>query len=109
MTAAAAAAPNACPITGCTENIVLDLYPASRPVGSFATEWINQKRGGKAQVGLLPILTGPELIVCSQGRRRQGLKDGVRQNCLGAEFAGEVASHTVERGAAAANLPPGTC
>jgi ribose transport system substrate-binding protein len=91
---------SASPITDCTQNIVLDQHAAGYQVGSCAAEWINQKRGGKAQVGLLTNLTDPELIV-----RSRGLKDGIRKNCPGAEFVGEVEANTVERGAsAAANL-----
>jgi ribose transport system substrate-binding protein len=88
---------SACPITGCTQNIVLDHHTAGFQVGSFAAQWINEKRGGQAEVGLLTNLTDPELIV-----RSQGIKDGVKKNCPGAIFIGEVEANTVDRGAAAA-------
>jgi ribose transport system substrate-binding protein len=88
---------SASPITGCTQNIVLDQYVAGYQVGSFAAKWINEKLSGSAEVGLLTNLTDPELIV-----RSQGLKDGVRQNCSGARLVGEVEANTVDRGAAAA-------
>ena len=88
---------SASPITGCTQNIVLDQHAAGYQVGSHAAQWINQKLGGQAEVGLLSNLTDPELIV-----RSNGLKDGVLENCPGARIVGEVEAYTVDRGAAAA-------
>ncbi len=88
---------SASPITGCTQNIVLDQHAAGFEVGTHAAEWINDRRGGKAEVGLLTNLTDPELIV-----RSQGIKDGLRQTCPGAKIVGEVEANTVERGSAAA-------
>jgi ribose transport system substrate-binding protein len=88
---------SASPITGCTQNIVLDQHRAGYQVGSYAAQWINEKLGGRADVGLLTNLTDPELIV-----RSQGLKDGVKNNCPGARVVGEVEANTVDRGAAAA-------
>lgn len=91
---------SASPITGCSQNIVLDQYSAGYKVGSFAAEWIHKNQGGKAEVGLLTNLTDPQLIV-----RSNGIKDGVQKNCPGAVFAGEVEANTPDRGAsAAANL-----
>lgn len=91
---------SASPITGCTQNIVLDQHLAGYQVGNFAAQWINEKLSGRAEVGLLTNLTDPELIV-----RSQGLKDGVIKNCSGARVVGEVEANTVDRGAsAAANL-----
>jgi len=88
---------SASPITGCTQNIVLDQLRAGNQVGSYAAQWINEKLGGKAEVGILANLTDPQLIV-----RTQGLKYGLRQNCPGAVLVGEVEANTVETGAAAA-------
>ena len=88
---------SASPITGCTQNIVLDQHTAGYEVGQFAARWINEKHGGTAQIGLLTSFIDPELIV-----RSQGLKDGVRQNCPGAQFVNEVEADTVDKGAAAA-------
>jgi ribose transport system substrate-binding protein len=91
---------SATPITGCTQNIVLDQHVAGYQVGRFAAQWINEKLGGKAEVGLLANLTDSQLIV-----RTQGLKDGLRENCPGAALVGEVEANTVDTGAtAAANL-----
>ena len=91
---------SASPITGCTQNIVLDQYAAGYQVGRYAAQWVNEHLVGKAEVGLLINLTDPQLVV-----RSQGLKDGIRQNCRGAVVVGEVEANTVERGAsAAANL-----
>jgi ABC-type sugar transport system substrate-binding protein len=91
---------SASPITGCTQNIVLDQHLAGYQVGSCAAEWINRKVGGSAEIGLLTNLTDPELIV-----RSQGMKDGVLANCRGGRIVGEVEANTVDRGAsAAANL-----
>jgi ribose transport system substrate-binding protein len=88
---------SATPITGCTQNIMLDHHIAGYQVGRSAAQWINQKQGGKAEVGLLANLTDPQLIV-----RTQGLKDGLRENCPGASLVGEVEANTVDAGAAAA-------
>jgi ABC-type sugar transport system substrate-binding protein len=88
---------SATPITGCTQNIMLDHHVAGYQVGRFAAQWINEKLGGKAEVGLLANLTDPQLIV-----RTQGLKDGLRENCPGAALVGEVEANTVDTGAAAA-------
>jgi ribose transport system substrate-binding protein len=91
---------SASPVTGCTQNIVLDQYEAGYKVGSFAAQWIREKRDGKAEIGLLTNLTDPELIV-----RSRGIKEGVRKNCPGSVFVGEVEANTPDRGAsAAANL-----
>lgn len=88
---------SASPITGCTQNIVLDQHIAGYRVGSYAAQWINEKLGGKAEVGLLTNLTDSQLIL-----RSQGLKDGLRENCTGVKLVGEVEANTVDRGAAAA-------
>jgi len=84
-------------ITGCSQNIVLDQHAAGYQVGSYAARWINQKLGGKAEVGILANLTDSQLVV-----RTQGLKDGLQQNCPGATIVGEVEANTVDTGAAAA-------
>lgn len=88
---------SATPITGCTQNIVLDQHIAGYEVGSYAARWINEKLGGKAEVGILANLTDSQLIV-----RTQGLKDGLGKNCPGAVVVGEVEANTVDTGAAAA-------
>jgi len=88
---------SATPITGCTQNIVLDQHIAGYQVGRFAAQWINEKLGRKAEVGILANLTDSQLIV-----RTQGLKDGLRENCAGAVVVGEVEANTVDTGAAAA-------
>jgi len=88
---------SATPITGCTQNIVLDQHIAGYNVGKYAARWIIEKLGGKAEVGILANLTDSQLIV-----RTQGLKDGLRENCPGAVLAGEVEANTVDTGAAAA-------
>jgi ribose transport system substrate-binding protein len=90
----------ATPITGCTQNIVLDHHAAGYQVGSHAAQWINERLGGKADVALLANLTDPQLVV-----RTQGLKDGLKRNCPDAVVVGEVEANTVDAGAsAAANL-----
>jgi hypothetical protein len=62
---------SASPVTGCTQNIVLDQYEAGYKVGSFAAQWIREKRDGKAEIGLLTNLTDPELIVRSRGIKEE--------------------------------------
>lgn len=88
---------SATPITGCTQNIVLDQHIAGYHVGSFAAQWINEKLAGKAEVGLLVNLTDSQLIL-----RCQGVKDGLRENCPGAILVAEAEANTVDTGAAAA-------
>ena len=88
---------SASPITGCTQNIVVDHHTAGYQVGKFAAQWINERHGGTAQVGLLTSFTDPGLIV-----RSQGLRDGLRENCPGAQLVSEVEADTVDKGAAAA-------
>jgi ribose transport system substrate-binding protein len=88
---------SASPITGCTQNIVLDQYKAGYQVGKYAAQWIQENQAGKTEVGILANLTDPQLIV-----RTQGLKDGLLQNCAEATLVGEVEANTVEAGAAAA-------
>jgi ABC-type sugar transport system substrate-binding protein len=88
---------SAMPITGCTQNIVLDQHAAGYQVGSYAAQWINQELGGKADVGILANFTDSQLVV-----RTRGLKDGLQQNCSGVKIVGEVEANTVDAGAAAA-------
>jgi len=89
---------SATPITGCTQNIVLNQYHAGFQVGEAAACWINQKHHGQAQVGFLINLTDPQLIV-----RSNGLKAGLRKHCSEAKFVAEVEANTVDKGWSAAS------
>ena len=90
----------ASPITGATQNVVLDQPYSGAQIGKFAAQWINERHGGKAEVGILGNSSDPWLAI-----RTQGLKDGLLQHAPGAKIVGEVHGHSIELGAAgAANL-----
>jgi ABC-type sugar transport system substrate-binding protein len=91
---------SASPITGCTQNVILDQFSAGYKVGECAARWLRERHGGRAAVGYLTNRTDPQLA-----ERSRGLKEGVAQNCPGSTYAGEVEAMTVDAGAAgAANL-----
>ena len=91
---------SASPITGCTQNVVLDQYSAGYKVGEHAARWLIERHGGRGAVGYLTNRTDPELA-----ERSRGLKEGVSRTCPQAVYAGEVEAMTVDAGAAgAANL-----
>lgn len=90
----------ASPVTGVTQNIVLDQHESGRQLGLFAGQWINERHGGHGEVGLLGNAADPYLQL-----RTQGIKDGLAEGAPGAKLAGEVHGHSIELGAAgAANL-----
>jgi ABC-type sugar transport system substrate-binding protein len=90
----------ASPVTGCTQNVVLDQHFSGYQVGKFAAQWINEKHAGEAEAGILGNSADPWLQI-----RTQGLKDGLREHAPRAKVAGEVHAHSIELGAAgAANL-----
>jgi len=90
----------ASPVTGATQNVVLDQHYTGAQIGKFAAQWINARHGGRAEVGILGNSSDPWLTI-----RTQGLKDGLREHAPGARVVGEVHGHSIELGAAgAANL-----
>ena len=90
----------ASPVTGATQNIVLDQRLSGTEVGRFAGRWIQEFHGGQAEVGILGNSQDPWLQM-----RTQGLKDGLRETAPAAKIVGEVHGHSIELGAsAAANL-----
>jgi ribose transport system substrate-binding protein len=90
----------ASPVTGATQNVVLDQHFTGAQVGKFAGQWINQKHGGRAEVGVLGNSSDPWLQI-----RTQGLKDGLREAAPNARIVGEVHGHSIELSASgAANL-----
>lgn len=90
----------ASPVTGATQNVVLDQHFTGAQVGKFAGQWINEKLGGRAEVGVLGNSSDPWLQI-----RTQGLKDGLREAAPNAVVVGEVHGHSIELGASgAANL-----
>lgn len=90
----------ASPITGATQNVVLDQPFSGAQIGKFAAEWINEKYGGRTEVGILGNSSDPWLAI-----RTQGMKDGLREHAPGAKIVGEVHGHSIELGATgAANL-----
>lgn len=91
---------SASPITGCTQNVVLDQHSSGYAVGEFAAKWINEKHGGVAEVGIMGNRADPLLQ-----ERTQGLKDGLMENAPDAVIVGEVEANTIELGSAGtANL-----
>jgi ribose transport system substrate-binding protein len=90
----------ASPVTGCTQNIVLDQFQSGFEVGAFAARWINEKLGGQAEVGVLGNAADPWLQI-----RTNGLKAGLQKNAPHATIVSEVHGHSIELGAAgAANM-----
>jgi len=90
----------ACPITGVTQNVILDQHLSGAEVGRFAGNWINEQYGGKAQVGIVFDAADPWLRI-----RTEGLRDGLREAAQNAEIVGEAQGHSIELGASgAANL-----
>src|SRR5882724_7406358 len=90
----------ASPITGCTQNVILDQHFSGYQVGEFAAKWITANHGGYAEVGILGNSADPWLQI-----RTQGLKDGLSEHGPRAKIVGEVHGHSIELGAAgAANL-----
>ena len=93
---------SASPITGSTQNVVLDQHFSGYQVGKFAAEWIAANYGDadEVQVGIMGNRADPLL-----SERTQGLIDGVIENAANAEIAGEVEAITMDAGAeGAANL-----
>ncbi len=90
---------SASPVTGTTQNVVLDQHASGYAVGKYAAEWINA-RGGNLEVAFLSNKADPELQ-----KRSQGQKDAIAELAPNAKVVGEVEANTVELGAAgAANL-----
>ena len=88
------------PVTGCTQNVVLDQYNAGYKLGEYAARWIVTKHAGRSKVGLLTNRSDPELA-----ERSRGLRDGVANNAPAEVIAGEAEANTVMAGASgAANL-----
>ena len=90
----------ASPVTGCTQNVVLDQHQSGYEVGKFAARWVNEKHGGKADVGLIGNQSDPWLRI-----RLQGMKDGLKEHAPGSQVVGETHGHNIELGAnGAANM-----
>jgi len=90
---------SASPVTGTTQNVVLDQHASGYEVGKYAAEWINE-RGGKLEVAFLTNRADPQLTLRSQGE-----KDAIAELAPNAVVVGEVEANTIELGAAgAANL-----
>ena len=93
---------SASPITGSTQNVVLDQHFSGYQVGKFAAEWIGMNYGDaeEVQVGIMGNRADPLL-----SERTQGLIDGVTENAANAVIAGEVEAITMDAGSTgAANL-----
>jgi ABC-type sugar transport system substrate-binding protein len=90
----------ASPVTGATQNIILDQYESGRQVGLFAAKWLNEKHGGQGEVGVLGNSADPLLEL-----RAKGMKDGLAEGCPAAKVVAEVHGHSIELGAnGAANM-----
>src|SRR5262245_4761152 len=91
---------SASPVTGCTQNVVLDQHASGYEVGRVAAKWINDKHGGKAEVAYLSNRADPQLQ-----ERSQGEKDAIKELAPNATVVGEVEANTIELGSkGAANL-----
>ncbi|MTI61233.1 MAG: sugar ABC transporter substrate-binding protein [Firmicutes bacterium] len=63
---------------------LIDNYKIGQMVGKYAADWINEKLGGKAEVG---ILNYPQMeILLARGN---GIVDGLKENAPGAEIVAE--------------------
>lgn len=90
----------ASPVSGATQNVVLDQHFSGAQIGEFAGRWINENCGGNADVGVLGNSNDPWLQI-----RTQGLKDGLLKAAPNAKIVGEVHGHSIELGTSgAANL-----
>lgn len=90
---------SASPVTGTTQNVVLDQHASGYEVGRFAADWINA-RGGNLEVAYLSNQADPQLALRSQGE-----KDAITELAPNAVVVGEVEANTIELGASGtANL-----
>ena len=90
----------ASPATGATQNIVLDQHESGRQVGLFAANWINERYGGEAEVGILGNSADPSLEL-----RTLGMKDGLAEAAPATRVVAEVHGHSIESGSkGAANM-----
>lgn len=90
---------SASPVTGATQNVVLDQYASGYESGRDAAEWINA-HGGDLEVAFLTNIEDPNLQ-----QRSQGQKDAIKELAPNAKVVGEVVANTIELGAeGAANL-----
>lgn len=90
---------SASPVTGTTQNVVLDQHASGYEVGRAAAEWINA-RGGNLEVAFLSNQADPQLALRSQGE-----KDAIAELAPNAVVVGEVEANTIELGASGtANL-----
>ncbi len=90
---------SASPVTGTTQNVVLDQHASGYEVGRVAAEWINE-RGGDLEVAFLVNTEDPNLQ-----QRSQGEIDAIKELAPNAKIVGEAEANTIEKGAAgAANL-----
>jgi ribose transport system substrate-binding protein len=90
---------SASPVTGATQNVVLDQHASGYEVGRVAAEWINE-RGGDLEVAFLVNTEDPNLQARSQGEI-----DAIKELAPNAKIVGEAEANTIELGAAGtANL-----
>ncbi len=91
---------SASPVTGCTQNVVLDQHASGYEVGRVAAQWLKDKHGGKGEVAFLSNRADPQLQLRSQGE-----KDAIAELAPDATVVGEVEANTVALGqSGAANL-----
>lgn len=90
---------SASPVTGATQNVVLDQHASGYEVGRVAADWIN-KHGGNLEVAYLSNHEDPQLQLRSQGE-----KDAIKDLAPNAKVVGEANANTIPLGASAtANL-----
>ena len=83
-------------IEAATSNQVYDEVIWGKQVGLAAAKWINEKHGGKAQIGLLTLPTNSTAQV-----RITGIKEGVLELAPNSEFVAELQGDTPETGMSA--------
>lgn len=81
---------------GVDSQYVVENYEAGYIVGTKAGEWINEKLGGEAVVGLLDYPLMEDII-----DRANGIKDGLAETCPGAEIVATASSADAVTGMAA--------
>jgi len=91
---------SATPVTGCTQNVVLQQYETGYQLGQHAAEWVHKNFSGQVEVGVLSNRTDRFLQ-----RRTDGVIAGLKETAPDAKIVGEVEAHTVQLGTdGAANL-----
>ncbi len=79
-------------ITGCTQCVVLNQFAAGYAVGRAAAKWIQNNKGGSAQVALLEILNDPQLM-----QRGQGFEAAIKKLSPKSKIVAKAAAQTTQQ------------